>query len=227
MRTGTAAFVLLAAAAVAADTPEQARDRQDRASLERLAAALSAAAAKTPQDAAAQYRVAVAQSYLAEVTLELRDKNAARVAAEAGIAAAERAVKILPGVAEHHRILGTLCGQVIPAQVLLALKYGKCARSEIDKAIELEPKSARAWLSRGVGNYYLPETFGGGVERALQDFDKAIALDPKSAEARLWKGIALRKIGRNADARKEIARSIELNPRRLWAKQQLDKTPAQ
>ncbi len=226
MKSGTAALVLLAAAAAAAQAPEQARDLQDRASLERLAAEFSAAAAKTPQDAAAQYRLAVAQSYLAEVALELRDKNAARAAAETGIAAAERAVRIAPRVAEHHRILGTLCGQVIPAQVLLALKYGNCARSEIDKAIELDPKSAQAWLSRGVGNYYLPESFGGGAERALQDFEKAIALDPKSAEARLWKGIALRKIGRNADARKEIARSIELNPRRLWAKQQLDKTPA-
>ena len=29
--------------------------------------------------------------------------------------------------------------------------------NEVKKAIELNPKSASAWLSRGVGNYYLPE----------------------------------------------------------------------
>ena len=81
-------------------------------------------------------------------------------------------------------------------------------------------------MGRGVGNYYLPPAFGGGVEISIKDFQKAIALDPKLAEAHLWLGLALRKANRNADARKAISRSIELNPNRLWAKQQLEKTPA-
>lgn len=203
-----------------------ARDRQDRGALERIAQDATAAAEKQTKEAEAQFRAAEAQSYLAEVALELRDKNAAKSAAEAGIRAAERAVALKPGVAEYHRILGTLCGQVIPANVLLALKYGKCARGSIDRAIELDPKSSKAWLSRGVGNYYLPESFGGGVELSVRDFQKAIELDPKSAEAHLWLGIALRKAQRNTDARKEFAKSLELNPNRIWAKQQLDKTPA-
>ena len=59
-------------------------------------------------------------------------------------------------MAEHHRILGTLCGQVIPGNVLAGLKYGRCALDSINKAIELDPKSAIAYVSRGVGNYYLP-----------------------------------------------------------------------
>lgn len=227
MRNPTAALLVAASIALAADAPREARDRQDRAALERIVAELAAAAQKRPGDAGAQYRLAQAESYLAEVALEQRDKNVARAAAEKGIAAAERAVKLAPGVAEHHRVLGTLCGQVIPAQVLLAVRYGRCARESIEKAIELDPKSAVAWLGRGVGNYYLPEAFGGGVDKALSDFDKAIALDPKSADARLWKGIALRKAGRNAEARKEIAKSLELNPGRLWARQQLEKTPAE
>ncbi len=223
----TAAVILLAAGmALGADAPRDARDRQDRGALERITAELENAAAKQPADAVAQYRYAQAESYMAEVALEQRDKGAARAAAEKGIAAAERAVQLAPGIAENHRLLGTLCGQVIPAQVLLAFKYGKCARESVDKAIELDPKSSEAWLSRGVGNYYLPAAFGGGVDKALADFDNAIKLNPKSADARLWKGIALRKAGRNAEARKEIAKSLELNPRRLWAKQQLEKTPA-
>jgi len=45
------------------------------------------------------------------------------------------------------------------------------------------------------------------------------------ADAHLWLGLALRKAGRNAEARRAIARSLELNPRRVWAKQQLEKTP--
>jgi tetratricopeptide (TPR) repeat protein len=222
-------LLILAAASVcafaAAGSLEQARDRQDRPALEDAARQLSAAAQKQPDDAAAQYRFALAESYVAEVATEQRDKAAAKNAAEAGIEAARRAVSLQPGNAEYHRILGTLCGQVIPAQVLLAFKYGNCAKSSIDRAIELDPKSARAYLSRGIGNYYLPEALGGGAEPAIRDFEKAVQLDPKLADAYLWLGIAQRKLARNADARRNIAKSLELNPARVWAKQQLDKTP--
>jgi tetratricopeptide (TPR) repeat protein len=204
---------------------EAARNRQDRAFLEQAVRDLKAAAAKNNGDAGSHYRLAQGESYLAEVALELKDKDAAKNAAEEGIKAAERAVELQPQVAENHRILGTLCGQVVPAQVLLALKYGKCARSSIDRAIELDPKSSKAHLSRGIGNYYLPEAFGGGVELAVRDFRKAIELDSKSADAYLWLGIALRKLNHNAEARKEIAKSLELNPSRIWAKQQFEKTP--
>ena len=169
---------------------------------------------------------AVAQSYLAEVATELKDKNGGKSAAEIGIKAAEKAVSLKPAVAEHHRILGTLCGQVIPANVLAGLKYGRCALDSINKAIELDPKSAVAYVSRGVGNYYLPAAFGGGPDVALKDFEKAIQLDPKLAEAQLWIGLTLRKLNRNADARAALAKSLQLNPDRIWTKQQLEKTPA-
>lgn len=219
---------LLAMSSVAAPNDlEQARDKQDRAALERLAGHYASVASKQSNDAKAQYMAAVAHSYFAEVATELRDKNAGRVAAETGIKAAEKAVALNPAVAEHHRILGTLCGQVIPANVLAGLKYGRCALDSISKAIELDSKSAVAYVSRGVGNYYLPAAFGGGPEVALQDLQKAIQLDPKLAEAYLWRGITLRKLNRNADARAALMKSLELNPNRVWTKQQLDKTPAQ
>jgi Flp pilus assembly protein TadD len=65
------------------------------------------------------------------------------------------------------------------------------------------------------------------VELAVQDFEKALQLDPQSADTHLWLGIALRKLHRNPEARKEIAKSIELNPSRIWAREQLEKTPEQ
>lgn len=217
---------LLGSLVLAASGLEQARNRQDRAALERIVAARAAQAEKNPNDAAAQAALAEAAAYLAEVALELRDREGARAAAEAGIRAAQRAVALRPEVAEHHRLLGALCGQAIPASLLLAMKYGRCAAESIQRAIELDPKSWRAWLSRGVGHYYLPPAFGGGVERAIEDLRKAIELNPRAADAWLWLGIALRKAGRLAEARQAIARSLELNPERAWARQQLEKTPA-
>ena len=72
-----------------------------------------------------------------------------------------------------------------------------------------------AYVSRGVGNYYLPAAFGGGPEVALKDFQKAIQLDPKLAEAHLWMGIALRKLNRNGEARAAFSKvsSTEPGPR--------------
>ena len=205
----------------------KARDRQDRAALEKLAGDLRSLADKDQKDAAAQYRFALAESYFAEVAIETRDKAAAKNAAQTGIDAAERAVNLKGDSSEYQRLLGTLCGQAVSANTLAALKYGKCALNSVNRAIELDPKSSINYLSHGVGNYYLPPAFGGGIELAIKDFRKAIELNPKNADAWLWLGVALRKDNQHAEAHKAIAKSLELNPNRLWAKQQLDKTPAQ
>jgi tetratricopeptide (TPR) repeat protein len=204
---------------------ETARDAQDRGKLQEIANHQQAAAAKQPQNAEAQYQFALAQSYLAEIAIETGDKAQAKSAAETGIQAAEKAVSLKRDSAEYHRILGTLCGQVIPANVLAGLKWGKCAQDEVNKALELDPKSAIGYVSRGVGNYYLPASFGGGVELAIKDFQRAIQLDEKLPEAYLWLGIAERKAGRHAEARKALERAQALNPGRAWIKQQLAKTP--
>ncbi len=61
---------------------EAARNRQDRAALEKSIERF-AADARTRQDSAeAQYRLALANSYLAEIAMEMRDKTKAREAAE-------------------------------------------------------------------------------------------------------------------------------------------------
>jgi tetratricopeptide (TPR) repeat protein len=218
---------ILLFAAMSAGLLEDARDRQDSATLSAQIAKLSAAAAKPGSDAKSNYELAIARSFEAEVAMEKGDKKASAAAAEAGIEPARKAIAAQAGNAEYHRVLGTLCGQIIPANVFAGLKYGRCAMDEVAKAIELNPKSPDNWLSRGVGNYYLPPSFGGGIDKAISDFDKAIELNAKLADAHLWRGIALRKAGKNAEARKALSKALELNPKRLWAKTQLEKTPAQ
>lgn len=218
--------IVMAAFLAATPAPLQsARDLQDRAALQKMADEYLAAAEKAPKDVDAQYRAALASSYLAEVALELRDKKRAEQAAERGVKPAEQAVALQPNVAEYYRLLGTLCGQVVPANVLMGLSYGKRAKDAIDKAVALDPKSAAAYMARGVGNYYLPAALGGGLDLAVADFKKAVALDPRDADAFLWLGLALRKQNKDPEARQAFAKSIELNPRRVWAKEQLSKTP--
>ena len=211
----------------ARDPAEQALDRQDRPALERILQQALEAAKQRPADPVAQYRLAAVGSTMAQLAMELGDKPAVRRAAELGIEAARKAVAAKPDSAEYHRMLGTLCGQIIPANVFAALQHGRCALDSLNKAAELDPGSPMVWLSRGVGNYYLPPAFGGGTEPAIRDFQRAIALEAGLADAHLWLGIALRKAKRNEEARRAISKSLELNPNRVWARRQLERTPQQ
>ena len=214
------------AASVGINELKQARDRQDLPALQKIIAQDEQAAKANDKSADAQYRLALANSYAAEVAMELRDKRKAEAFAEAGIDAAQKAVAANGSDAEYHRVLGGLCGQVIPASpVFGGMKYGQCAQQELNKAIQLNGNLALAYVSRGVGYTYLPASFGGGVDLALKDFNKAISLDPNLADAYLWKGVALRKVSRNAASRQAFQKALQLDPNRLFAKQELAKTP--
>jgi tetratricopeptide (TPR) repeat protein len=206
----------------------RARDHQDLAALDQLIAHYKANLQTHPSWADAQYQLALAYSYAAEVAMEVHDKKRSEAYAEAGIDPARSAASWQAGHAEFHRLLGELCAQTIPANPFFgAMKYGQCARDEINKAIELDRKLALAYVSRGVGNYYLPQQMGGGTEVALRDIDQAITIDPNLGEAYLWKGVTLRKAGRNAEARQALEKAIQLDPERVWIKEQLAKTPPQ
>jgi tetratricopeptide (TPR) repeat protein len=220
--------IVLAAFFAAATTQsplESARDRQDRATVEKLASEAAAAAAKASNDAEQQYRAALAYSYAAEVAIELKDRKAGRQLAEQGMKFGEKAVAMKPDNAENYRVLGTLYGQAV-TDLMSGLSYGPKAKDAINKAVEKAPKSSMMYVARGVGNYYLPAQMGGGAKGAIPDFNKAIELDSKNAEAYLWLGLSLRKDNRDAEARQAFTKALELNPNRAWAKQQLDKTPA-
>lgn len=224
---GFCAAALIGWAAVAATDLEKARDQQNLSALDGMIAQLKEAVQANSRSAEAHYRLALAYSYAAEVAMQLHDKRKSENYAEAGMEPAQKAVAANGNNAEYHRLLGEMCGQVIPASPLMGtLKYGPCARDEIDKAIQLDNKLALAYVSRGVGNFYLPSSMGGGLELALKDFDKAIALNPNLADAFLWKGVTLHKANRDAEARQAFQRALQLDPNRIWAKEQLEKTPA-
>ena len=143
--------------------------------------------------------------------MELRDKRKSEAFAEAGMGRAQKLTARNGNNAEYHRLLGELCGQVIPANPIFgALKYGQCAKDEIDKAIQLDQQTG-ARLCQPRRGKLLPAHFDGWWNRlALKDFDKALSIDPKLSEAYLWKGVTLRKANRNNEARQALQKALEL-----------------
>ena len=216
-----AAILQMAAGQTASDPPAwkralvAARDRQDVAALQSLAS-----------DASPDFRRALAHSYLAEVYLELGKKDHAAATARQGIQFARKAVEMDANDARNHYLLGALCGQVIPASPLSALSFGQCAREEVETALRLDPRLPEAHLARGVGNYYLPTAFGGGLEKAEADFRNALQFAPGWPDAHLWLGLVSRRRGNLASAREHLLRARHLAPSREWIRIQLDKTPA-
>jgi tetratricopeptide (TPR) repeat protein len=216
---------LVMAAFMAVSGPlNSARDRQDRAALEKLTQQACDAGARTPDNFDAQLQCAQAASYLSEVDQEQRDRKAGQQAAQRGVEAANRAVKLKPDSGEAYRLLGMLYGQSA-IDLMSGLSYGPRAKDAINKAVSLEPKSSNVYVARGVGNYYLPAQLGGGAEAAIADFRKAIELDAANADAYIWLGLALRKENKDAEARQAFSKALAIDPDRAWAKQQLDKTP--
>ena len=59
-----------------------------------------------------------------------------------------------------------------------------------DKALEINPKYANAWINKGAVLYNL-----GKYEKAIECYDKALELDPNDAYALNNKRIALNKLG--------------------------------
>ena len=171
----------IALAATAAAAPaglETARDQQDRAVLQQMVDAVAAAAEKAPNDHAAQYSLALACSYLAEVMIEQRERKPARQVAEQGIKAGEKAVALKPQSADYHRVLGTLYGQAI-TDVMSGLSYGRRPRARSPRPWSWRRSRPMVWVAHGVGNYYLPAALGGGAPQRHRDLPQGHRARPE------------------------------------------------
>lgn len=81
------------------------------------------------------------------------------------------------------------------------------AVTAFDKAIQLDPRSADAYLGRGIAYNEM-----GQNERALKDYDAALALNPQSVEIYFNRGNAYSDLGQHERALKDYDEAIRLSP---------------
>lgn len=90
----------------------------------------------------------------------------------------EKSIQLKEDFAEGYILLSSLLGQKAMGE-MVSSHFGPKAGYYIKKAKKLEPDNPRCYLVEGVGNYYTPEAFGGGLEVARQSFVKAKELYSK------------------------------------------------
>ena len=85
-------------------------------------------------------------------------------------------------------------------------RFDKCIEL-LSRAIELDPHSRRAFLSRGAAHLRLKKN-----QDAIDDFNHVIDLDDKLARAYHLRGLAYHQAGNRLHALKDFKRVVEMDP---------------
>lgn len=145
----------------------------------------------------------------------------------ASVAHAREAVSGSPEGAEGHAWLAATLGrQALHEGPKTRLALAREIKSEADRALELDPRLARAYHVRGVWNRRIASmslversvarTLLGGVpqgaslENSFRDLQKAVELEPDYVNHRLELARTLQKLKRHADARRELEKAVSL-----------------
>ncbi len=140
---------------------------------------------------------------------------------------ARAAIKAAPDRAEAHVWLAAALGQQARMEgPKTRAGLWREIKSELDRAIGIDPGNARAYLERGRWNRRLASRGlwertvskvllakvprGASMENAVRDFEKAVELTPAAVEAHMELGRTYLKLERDADARRELERALAI-----------------
>lgn len=97
----------------------------------------------------------------------------------------ERFLKASPDHPELLALFGSVLGDRISGPIA-AMRLGSRAGKSLDQAFELAPENPRVALQRGVGYFFTPKSFGGGVDKADAELTRALELFADEADDAPW-----------------------------------------
>jgi tetratricopeptide (TPR) repeat protein len=213
-------FYQTTAALAAQEAPDlvaarKARDHASVAELQKLVA-VAEKAAVAKQSLEAYLQLALFNVWLCEAIESHQDDKLFKQAAEAGVAAAEKAVALDPNSSDAHQLLGDLLSQLIPHVYGGGMRYGQRATAELERAIELNPKNVNAYVSRAISYYYSPDSFGGSKPKAFELLKKAVEIDAAQDAPHIWLALFALDAGQLDAAQREIKLALKANPERAF-----------
>lgn len=83
------------------------------------------------------------------------------------------------------------------------------ALADFNRVLELDPRYINGYINRAA--LYINANVK-KYDLAIRDYDTALQLDPNNVQARYFRGVAMRSMGRNAEALEDVNRAIALSP---------------
>jgi tetratricopeptide (TPR) repeat protein len=165
------------------------------------------------------YDLGRTESYLVQVRELQKDRNGAEHWLDSAIENTQRSIAIEESLADAHALLASLYGIKIGyGGAFAGMRYGPKSEAEAQRALQLDPNCAGAYVVLGRRYLYAPKMFGGDVNKAIDSFRKSTTVDPRYDEGFVWLAIACRKKGDASQAQKALANALRLNGRSAFAK---------
>ena len=144
----------------------------------------------------------------------------------------EAAVKLDPAFAEAHALLASAYGSKANG-LISRIQYGLKYINTMQKALEIAPENPRVVLADGIGTFYKPKVFGGGVKSAVKKLERAQELfkqwespnewSPNWGHemALAWLGKAYMELGNFQGAKQAYREALKIRPGYYWVLEEL------
>lgn len=129
-------------------------------------------------------------------------------------AAAEEALGLiddLPESSERYRMEADLVATMIRSD-FRARKYRDRLEEATGRALDLDPDSARAWVTAAKPLVFAEAEHGGDLDEAVRLLDRALELEPGLEPALLLRALAYERRGDDAKAEADWRAALEANP---------------
>ena len=134
-----------------------------------------------------------------------------------------------PSHAEAYALLSTLYGQEIGNSAWKGMTIGPKSSAAIETALKLARDNPRVALQAGVGAFFTPKMFGGGLDKAEKEIRRAEMLFAKEStnqpwpnwgrlDVLAWMGQVLAAKGDREGARAYYDRALKLQPDFGWVR---------
>lgn len=130
----------------------------------------------------------------------------------------------LPETSEHERLRADLIATMIRSDYR-AQKYEAEFKSAVARALELEQRNAKAWVSAAKPFLFAPLNRGRDVEEAIRLLDSALKLEPGLESALLLRAYAHDQAGDDAAAERDWRAALKVNPDCKPALERLQQAP--
>jgi tetratricopeptide (TPR) repeat protein len=134
--------------------------------------------------------------------------------------------------AETYALLGSVYGLMIGENPALGAALGDRIDDLQAQALSLDAENPRVWLLKGIGDFFTPEAYGGGIaparsalERAAAAFQTDAPLPPEPrwgrADVHIWLGQVHQAAGETDRAREEYEKALAIDSGNAWVRDRL------